>query len=100
MQAFVHQLQTIDADVTGPPVVAFYSIKNMQEGYVQGGVYALITIVGRHVDALSTPQTDLAGAAPSGGGGPLDAPLHGALWRANEHRQLDRHSLVYGHGHR
>jgi len=46
MRAFVHQLQTIDADVTGPPVVAFYSIRSMQQGYVRGGVYALITIVG------------------------------------------------------
>jgi hopanoid biosynthesis associated RND transporter like protein HpnN len=46
MQAFVHQLQTVDPDVTGPPVVAFYSIQNMQQGYVRGGVYALITIVG------------------------------------------------------
>jgi len=46
MQTFVHQLQTIDADVTGPPVVALYSIQNMQQGYVRGGVYALITIVG------------------------------------------------------
>jgi hypothetical protein len=46
MRAFVHQLQSIDADVTGPPVVAFYSIQSMQQGYVRGGVYALITIVG------------------------------------------------------
>jgi predicted RND superfamily exporter protein len=46
MQRFVSQLQTVDADITGPPVVAFYSIKNMQQGYVRGGVYALITIVG------------------------------------------------------
>src|SRR5919108_4047617 len=46
MQAFVRQLQTVDSDITGPPVVAFYSIQNMQQGYVRGGVYALITIVG------------------------------------------------------
>ena len=46
MQTFVRQLQTVDADVTGPPVVALYSISNMQQGYVRGGVYALITIVG------------------------------------------------------
>jgi uncharacterized protein len=46
MQRFVSQLQTVDADITGPPVVAFYSITNMQQGYVRGGVYALITIVG------------------------------------------------------
>jgi hopanoid biosynthesis associated RND transporter like protein HpnN len=46
MQRFVSQLQTVDADITGPPVVAFYSITSMQQGYVLGGVYALITIVG------------------------------------------------------
>jgi len=46
MQDFVYHLQTIDADVTGPPVVAFNSIQNMQQGYVRGGVYALFTIVG------------------------------------------------------
>jgi predicted RND superfamily exporter protein len=45
MQAFVSQLQAVDPDVTGPPVVAFYSIWNMQQGYVRGGVYALLTIV-------------------------------------------------------
>jgi len=46
MQTFVSQLQAIDADVTGPPVVAFYSIRNMQQGYVRGGVYAMLTMVG------------------------------------------------------
>jgi len=46
MQAFVSQLQTVDPDVTGPPVVALHSIQNMQQGYVRGGVYALIAIVG------------------------------------------------------
>ena len=46
MQAFVSQLQAVDPDVTGPPVVAFYSIQNMQQGYVRGGVYAMLTIVG------------------------------------------------------
>jgi len=46
MQTFVSQMQAIDPDVTGPPVVAFYSIRNMQQGYVRGGVYAMLTIVG------------------------------------------------------
>src|SRR5215831_2535451 len=46
MRTFVNQLQTVDADVTGPPIVAFYSIRNMQQGYVRGGVYAMLTIVG------------------------------------------------------
>jgi hopanoid biosynthesis associated RND transporter like protein HpnN len=40
------QMQAVDADVTGPPVVAWYSIQSMQQGYVRGGVYAFITIVG------------------------------------------------------
>ena len=46
METFVSQLQAVDPDVTGPPVVAFYSIRNMQQGYVRGGMYALLTIVG------------------------------------------------------
>jgi hypothetical protein len=45
MQTFISQLQTLDADITGPPVVAFYSIRNMQQGYVRGGMYAFMTIV-------------------------------------------------------
>jgi predicted RND superfamily exporter protein len=46
MRTFVSQLQAVDPDVTGPPVVAFYSIRNMQQGYVRGGVYAMMTIIG------------------------------------------------------
>ncbi|MGE3535855.1 MAG: MMPL family transporter [Candidatus Tectimicrobiota bacterium] len=45
MESFVTQLQTVDPEVTGPPVVSYYSIRNMQEGYVRGGVYAFCTMV-------------------------------------------------------
>lgn len=45
MQEFVRQLETVDPSITGPPVVAFYSIRSMQQGYVWGGVYAMLTIV-------------------------------------------------------
>ncbi len=45
MQAFVRQLQTLDANVTGPPVIAFYSIRQIQEGYARGGIYAMIVII-------------------------------------------------------
>jgi hopanoid biosynthesis associated RND transporter like protein HpnN len=45
MQAFVTQVQTIDADVTGAPVIAFYAIREMQSGYFRGGLYALAIIV-------------------------------------------------------
>ncbi len=46
MQAFVKQLQTLDAHVTGPPVIAFYSIQQIQQGYARGGLYAMIVILG------------------------------------------------------
>jgi uncharacterized membrane protein YdfJ with MMPL/SSD domain len=46
MQAFVVQLQTIDPNITGPPVVAFHSIRHMQQGYARGGMYAFIVIIG------------------------------------------------------
>lgn len=45
MQAFVRQLQTLDPDITGPPVIAFYSIRQIQDGYARGGLYALIAII-------------------------------------------------------
>jgi hypothetical protein len=46
MQAFVTQLQVIDADITGPPVIAFHAMRQMQRGYTHGSVYALLVIVG------------------------------------------------------
>ena len=46
MQVFVKQLQTLDANVTGPPVIAFYSINQIQKGYARGGLYASIAIIG------------------------------------------------------
>jgi hypothetical protein len=46
MQAFVTQLQTLDANITGSPVIAFYSIQQMQRGYTRGGFYALLVIIG------------------------------------------------------
>jgi hopanoid biosynthesis associated RND transporter like protein HpnN len=46
MAAFVRQLQAVDANVTGAPVVAYYAIQQMQQGYLQGGFYALMAIVG------------------------------------------------------
>ncbi|WP_179138094.1 MMPL family transporter [Candidatus Entotheonella palauensis] len=45
MQAFVRQLQTLDANVTGPPVIAFYSIQQIQQGYARGGFYAMLVII-------------------------------------------------------
>jgi predicted exporter len=46
MAAFVSQHQTVEANVTGAHVVAYYAIEQMQQGYLQGGLYALLAIVG------------------------------------------------------
>ncbi|MEE9147936.1 MAG: hypothetical protein V3U27_11140, partial [Candidatus Tectomicrobia bacterium] len=46
MRHFVTQLQTVDADITGAPVVAFHSIRQIQQAYTRGGLYALIVILG------------------------------------------------------
>lgn len=44
-EEFVSQLRQVDPDVTGPPVIVFESARVMKQGYVEGGVYALIVIV-------------------------------------------------------
>ena len=46
MRDFVTQLQTIDPNVTGPPVVAFHSIRQIQYGYLRAGFYAFAVIIG------------------------------------------------------
>jgi hopanoid biosynthesis associated RND transporter like protein HpnN len=46
MREFVTQLQSVDADVTGFPVTAYYAIRQMQHGYTYGGVYAFVAITG------------------------------------------------------
>lgn len=45
MREFVTQLLTVDPDITGSPVVAFYSIRQMLRGYTRGGLSALLVIL-------------------------------------------------------
>ena len=45
MDRFIAELRTLDPEVTGLAVQASESAKRMKDGYVQGGLYALITIV-------------------------------------------------------
>jgi len=66
MQTFVTHMQAVDADVTGPPVVAWYSIQSMQQGYVRGGVYAFITIVGLTLLHFRRPKPTLLALLPLG----------------------------------
>jgi hopanoid biosynthesis associated RND transporter like protein HpnN len=44
-EEFVSQLRQVDPDVTGSPVIVFESAQVMKQGYVEGGVYALVVIV-------------------------------------------------------
>ena len=46
LEAFVTQLQEVDADITGAPVIAWYAMRQMQQGYTRGGLYALGVILG------------------------------------------------------
>jgi len=45
LEEFISQLRQVDADIAGSPVTGYESIKAMKEGYVEGGMYALIAIV-------------------------------------------------------
>ena len=45
MQAFVKQLEALDPNITGPPVIAYYSIRQIQQGYARGGLYATLAII-------------------------------------------------------
>jgi hopanoid biosynthesis associated RND transporter like protein HpnN len=46
MRAFVTQLEAVDANLAGAPIVAFHSIQQIQHAYTRGGLYALLAIAG------------------------------------------------------
>jgi hypothetical protein len=71
MQTFVRQLQTLDAQITGPPVIAFYSIRQIQEGYARGGLYAIIVIIGILIVLFWSVKATLLALTPV---------LFGGLW--------------------
>jgi hypothetical protein len=45
LEEFVEQLRRVDLDVTGSPVIGYESIKAMKEGYIEGGLYALVAVI-------------------------------------------------------
>lgn len=45
LEEFISQLRQVDPDVTGSPVIGYESIRAMKEGYVEGGLYALVAVV-------------------------------------------------------
>jgi hopanoid biosynthesis associated RND transporter like protein HpnN len=80
MQTFVSQLQSIDANITGPPVIAFYSIRQIQEGYARGGLYAMIAIIGVVIVLFRRVTAALLALAPV---------LFGGLWTMSVMALLD-----------
>ena len=79
MEEFVTQLQAIDADVTGAPIVAFYSIRQMQQGYLRGGLYALMVIAGIMLLDFRRLKPTLLTLLPLGLGALWIAPWMGLL---------------------
>lgn len=45
LEEFISQIRQVDPDVTGSPVIGYESIRAMQAGYIEGGMYAFIVIV-------------------------------------------------------
>jgi len=41
---FVNELRLVDADVTGTPIIAYESIRRMEDAYRRGGAYAFIVV--------------------------------------------------------
>ena len=64
MTAFVGQLEKVDRDITGPPVIALHSIQQIQQGYIRGGLYALVVIVGMTMIVLGRLRATLLALAP------------------------------------
>jgi hopanoid biosynthesis associated RND transporter like protein HpnN len=69
MTAFVSQLEQVDRHVTGPPVIALQSIQQIQQGYVRGGLYALVAIVGMMLLVLGRLRATLLALVPAVLGG-------------------------------
>jgi uncharacterized protein len=43
-ERFVHDIRSVDVDVTGPPVTSFEAIRLIRRGYLLGSLYALILV--------------------------------------------------------
>ena len=60
-EQFTRELRSVDADVTGTPIVTFEAIRLMERGYRQGTVYAFILVAGLSFLLIRrVPETALA----------------------------------------
>ncbi len=64
MERFLTELRSLDPDVSGLAVQASESARLMKEGYVQGGVYALLTIVMITFFSFKNLKTGLLAMSP------------------------------------
>lgn len=69
MVAFVNDLEPVDRHITGPPVIALHSIRQIQQGYARGGLYALVVIVGMMMLVLGRLRTTFLALVPLALGG-------------------------------
>jgi len=72
-EEFIQQLRQVDPDVTGSPVISYESIRAMQEGYIEGGLYAFLAIVLVTFGALRRVKDTVLAMLPLG---------LGTLWTA------------------
>lgn len=66
LEEFISQLRQVDSDVTGSPVIGYEAIKAMKEGYLEGGLYALLAIVIVAFCSLRSVQDTLLAMIPLG----------------------------------
>ena len=81
-EALMTKLQAIDPDVTGNAVHMFESSKLMKNGYIQGGIYAMIAIIIYVFTAVKNLRTTLFVLLPV---------AVGSVWTVGIMRLLDIH---------
>jgi uncharacterized protein len=63
-ERFVHELRSVDPDVTGPPITAFEAIKLIRLGYFQGAFYALVVVAIATAAILRSTRATVLALAP------------------------------------
>ena len=61
---FVHDLRTVDPDVTGPPVITYEATTLMERAYLTGSAYAFVLVGGLSVLLIRRLRASLLGLVP------------------------------------
>ena len=86
LEQFVHQVESVDARVTGHPIQTYYASRQMQQSYVHAAVYALFAVAVALMLDFRSIRDSLLAMLPMGIGialmfgalGLLDIPLNPA----------------------